>query len=303
MDALVSVFQTVRVGSVRMVEIEGARPWSLRVEQTEGGAFHWIARGSAVLSVDGLAPASIEGTRGIVLPHGHPHSLYDGTSTAASLMELLSRSGLGAAHRLGRGAPCATLISGVFRIDASCEHPLMAGLPAVLPLDAEETRGLAWLGQGLRSAVCQLAPADAEEQAIRNHLADVLLIRSMGSYLRASSGDGRARLLASVDPHVGAALRLIHEQPTEPWTVAGLAARVGMSRSAFASRFAEVVAEPPGHYITRSKLRRAALLLRSSALGIAEVASRVGYSSEAAFSKAFKRWSGAPPSAYRRTTR
>ncbi len=105
------------------------------------------------------------------------------------------------------------------------------------------------------------------------------------------------------DPHVGAAMRLIHEQPAEPWTVATLAARVGLSRSGFALRFAELVGEPPMRYLTRWRLQKAAEMLGDDARSIAEVAERAGYDSESAFNKAFKRTLGVAPGAYRRRIR
>jgi AraC-like DNA-binding protein len=101
------------------------------------------------------------------------------------------------------------------------------------------------------------------------------------------------------DPQVGAALGLIHREPEREWTVAGLAAEVGMSRSPFAAKFAELVGEPPLAYLTAWRMQVAAGLLRDG-LPVAEVAARVGYESEAAFSRAFKRWRGESPSAYRR---
>ena len=100
---------------------------------------------------------------------------------------------------------------------------------------------------------------------------------------------------------MGGALRIIHERPDERWTVATLAAKVGMSRSAFAARFTRVVGESPLQYLTRWRLQKAAGLLRDGSSGLAEIAARVGYESDAAFNKAFKRWMGTTPGAYRRS--
>ena len=254
MDALASVFHSVRVGSVRMVQIEGAGSWSLRVEQTDGGVFHWLKGGGGVLHVEGSAPVPIRGTRAILLPHGQAHSLRDGTCAPVSLVELLSQSSLNANPVIGVGDPSVTLVSGLFRMDASCDHPLLAALPGVILLAADEARDLGWLEMALQHAARRSDSGEPGNQAICNRLADVLLVRLVASYLSALGGDGEERLHALVDPHVGAALRMIHEQPAHAWTVAGLAARVGMSRSAFAARFAELVAEPPAHYIARCRM-------------------------------------------------
>jgi AraC-like DNA-binding protein len=96
---------------------------------------------------------------------------------------------------------------------------------------------------------------------------------------------------------------MIHEKPAEMFTVAGLAHAVGMSRSAFASQFTRLVGEPPLHYVARWRMLKAGLLLKDNKLTLAEIAATVGYESEAAFSKAFKRWSGQSPGYYRRESR
>src|SRR5207237_7021539 len=112
--------------------------------------------------------------------------------------------------------------------------------------------------------------------------------------------DEKSWLAALVDPHVGPALKSIHEKPAEPWTVADLASRAGMSRSSFAAHFAKVVGEAPIEYLIRWRLRKAAGMLRMGTAGIAEIAANVGYDSEAAFSKAFKRCIRVSPGAIRR---
>ena len=112
-----------------------------------------------------------------------------------------------------------------------------------------------------------------------------------------------APLRALVDPQIGEALGLIHQRPDQPWTVEAFASRVGMSRSAFAARFARLVGEPPLTYLTRWRMDRATRLLRETQAGLNEIAARVGYEAEAAFNKAFKRWIGTPPGAYRHSVR
>jgi len=117
----------------------------------------------------------------------------------------------------------------------------------------------------------------------------------------AQSADGATGWLrAVVDPQIGGALGLMHEKPEERWTVEALASRAAMSRSAFAARFAHLVGEPPLTYLTRWRMQKATRLLRSEHASLGEVASRVGYETEAAFSKVFKRWTGVAPGTYRR---
>jgi len=132
-------------------------------------------------------------------------------------------------------------------------------------------------------------------------LCDALFVYILRSHLATLPPTEPNWLRALVEPHVGAAIEAIHADPAAAWTVGGLAAHVGMSRSAFAARFAQAVGEGPMQYLTRRRLQRAAAMLRRNETGIAQVATRSGYSSEAAFSKAFKRAVGITPGAYRRT--
>ncbi len=135
-----------------------------------------------------------------------------------------------------------------------------------------------------------------------SRLADILLVQAIRAYIaRTDCKEHGLRALA--DPYIGKALGLIHEQPAEPWTVEGLAAAVAMSRSGFAARFTALVGEPPLEYLARWRMTKAAQFLRESNLSMIEVAGHVGYQSEASFNRAFKRWEGVAPGAYRRHRR
>ena len=133
-----------------------------------------------------------------------------------------------------------------------------------------------------------------------SRLADVLFIQIVRGHLATLDPEASGWLSALGDAQIGAALGLIHESPESAWTVQSLASSAGMSRSAFASRFTRLVGEPPLHYLTRWRMQKAQSLLRDGRASLSDVAARVGYDSEAAFSKAFKRAVGAAPGAYRR---
>jgi len=135
---------------------------------------------------------------------------------------------------------------------------------------------------------------------IVSRLADILFVQAIRAHVAARGADAKGWLRALSDQQIGKALSLIHERPNAPWSVETLADEVAMSRSAFAARFSELVEEPPLTYLTRWRMQRASKLLRTSDDTIATVASKVGYDAEAAFSKAFKRWMGSAPGAFRR---
>jgi AraC-like DNA-binding protein len=136
-------------------------------------------------------------------------------------------------------------------------------------------------------------------QSVVNRLVQIVFIRAVQAYAATMPQTQGDSLAALMDPAIGPALKLMHEQPEAPWSVASLAKEVNMSRSAFAARFAALAGQPPLRYLLQCRMDRACGLLRDRRLGIKEIAARVGYASVAAFSNAFKRWAGAAPGAYR----
>ena len=136
--------------------------------------------------------------------------------------------------------------------------------------------------------------------AIVTRFADVIVLQAIRTHLASMPLDERRWARALTDDKLCAALRLLHEHPEKPWTVAELARRAATSRSALAVRFATLIGEPPLQYLTRLRMHRAERLLRANGASLAEIASSVGYATEAAFSRAFKRAAGVAPGAYRR---
>ena len=157
-----------------------------------------------------------------------------------------------------------------------------------------------WLEANLQFIASEMASGEPGFETIVSRLADILVVQAVRAHVAQTGGGCKGWLRTLIDPQIGRALSLIHEKPEDDWTVESLASKVGMSRSAFAARFAQLVEERP--YLTRWRMQKASRLLETSPAGVAEVAKRVGYDAEAAFSKAFKRWIGVAPDAYRRTS-
>jgi AraC-like DNA-binding protein len=192
------------------------------------------------------------------------------------------------------------LLCGAYLLDRSRTHPLLDDLPAVLHLPARVGRH-----PGLRAAVDLLGDEVERRRpgadAMVTALLDVLLLQILRAWLdeRAEQPSGWAAALA--DGPVGSALRAVHGDPAHPWSVQELAGRAGLSRSAFARRFAALVGRPPLAYLTWWRMTLAARELRDGDAPLAAVARRVGYASEFAFAHAFKREIGTAPGAFRRT--
>jgi transcriptional regulator GlxA family with amidase domain len=171
----------------------------------------------------------------------------------------------------------------------------------VLHVKGDAGTTVRWLEASLPFVASEMASGEPGFETIVSRLADILVVQAVRAHLAQTGGGCKGWLKALIDPQIGRALSLIHEKPEDDWTVESLASKVGMSRSAFAARFAQLVEAPPLTYLTRWRMQKASRLLETSHAGVAEVAKRIGYDAEAAFSKAFKRWIGVAPGAYRRT--
>jgi AraC-like DNA-binding protein len=194
----------------------------------------------------------------------------------------------------------AYLICGCFRFTDVRGDKLLAALPAVIHVRSEQTTAGPWLAQTIGLLADEASAERPGAATVVNRLCDALFVYVLRSHLACLPADETTWLRALVDPQIGSALRLIHAEPSAPWTVAKLAAGAGMSRSAFAARFTDLVGEAPIAYATRWRLRTAAIALRGTRRDVADVAASAGYESTAAFSKAFRRLMGQPPAAYRR---
>ena len=206
----------------------------------------------------------------------------------------------GGIFHYGGGGALTTIIGGCFAVEDAEPVRLISALPAVIHVKGDRGTPVQWLEASLHFVASEMAAGQPGAQTVVSRLADILFVHAVRAYLAESGQDAKGWLRGLLDPQIGHALALIHQRPEAPWTVQSLATAVGMSRSAFASRFSELVEEPPLAYLTRWRMHKASRLLAGGTSGIGEVASRVGYEAEAAFSKAFKRWVGHAPGAYRR---
>jgi AraC family transcriptional regulator, alkane utilization regulator len=306
-DVLTDVLETVRVGAACYGRVEAAAPWGIGVDADEEDAkFHVVLSGDCWLDVEGQETIHLSGGDLVAVPHGHAHTLRDVPGSPIRPLAELITAPTGKCQSSiitgGEGAT-ATLVTGSFHFEDRRNNPLLSVLPPVIVLPGEMSRNVHWLEPTLKFIACEAASGRPGAQTVVSRLADVLFIQIVRGYLATLPPGASGWLGALGDSQIGAALGLIHQSPELDWTVQSLAARVAMSRSAFASRFARLVGEPPLAYVTRWRMQKAAGLLRQSSATLAEIAERVGYDSEAAFSKAFKRAVGSAPGAYRRAAK
>lgn len=297
MDVLTDVLNTLHLRSSLYCRSELGAPWGLHFLPLPGAVFHVLQRGSGYLCLpDEARLYPLHEGEVVVLPRGEEHTLLD-TPAAPIFRDLrLDQWGECALMRWS-DEPTVTVLCGVFGFEHR-GHPLLELLPRVVHIPRATGRAF--------DSLLHLMAAEAEASrpgkvAALHRLADLLCIEFIRHWVEAHAR-GAGWLGALRDRHIGQALALIHRHPARAWTVEALAGEVALSRSAFAARFTALVGEPPLRYLTRWRMRLAALWLKHETWGMGEVARRAGYESDVAFSKAFKREVGVSPGAYRRIT-
>lgn len=309
MDVLTDVVESVRVKSAVYGRWEFSAPWGLAMDGWPGHAcFYVMSRGTAWIDVEGLAtPVHVAGGDFVLLAKSQRHVIKDSAETPARpaadvLGRCPARRGCqpGGVFEYGGGGARSTLVHGCFGF-AEVDNPLISALPPVIHVAGDQGPSRQWLESSLQCMAAEMASGQLGAETIVGRLADILLVQALRAHVVQGGDTVRGWLRALMDPQMSQALDAMHERPSEAWTVESLASRVAMSRSAFAARFAEVVGEPPLTYLTRWRMYRAGRLLATSHARIHEIATQVGYDTESAFNKAFKRWMGVAPSVYKKS--
>ena len=301
MDGLSEILEAGRLrGTVFSKAVLGA-PWSIDSGPLRAGVFHAVVEGRAILCV-GDDELSLPAGSAVFLPHGARHVMTSDSALTPVLASDVTREapdGGPSTMVLDGGGSVTRLICGHIWFEHSRAHPLLSVLPAAIRVRA--TDNASWLDSTVRLIDHELSQGRPGSSMLISRLSDVLLVNALRHWVverGAEQGAGWIRGLS--DPQIAKALTCVHREPAAAWTVETLARRAGMSRSAFAARFAELVGESPSRYLTQWRMHLAARALRERASeSMAEIAESVGYASEHAFSKAFKRTLGVTPSAFR----
>ncbi|MGW3660875.1 AraC family transcriptional regulator [Streptomyces sp. NPDC005151] len=310
MDILTEALASMRTGRPTSIRTDGRAPWGLRLPSVAGAGFHVVLHGTCWLvpleqTGPHLEPVALGPGDVVFLRDGRGHILADHPSTpAAEARPDQFRNGppIGSVQ-LGGDGPRTSLLCGNYHLDQGRPHALVRQLPAMIHLPARHGRHpeLAAAVQLLRS---ELDHPQIGSDGIVPALVDSLLLYILRAWLQdqpATAAEGWAAALS--DPAVAPALAAMHDDPSAQWTVESLAVRAGLSRAAFARRFATLVGEPPLSYLKHWRMTRAAKLLREADVPLSTVAAQAGYGSEFAFGKAFKREYGLAPGNYRRRAR
>jgi AraC-like DNA-binding protein len=306
-DVVSDVLRAVRLGAEVFGRFELSAPWGLRVPATPDHlSFYVIARGGAWLEIERSRQLALSAGDVVLLPHGQAHVLRDPGRGARTIREAIAvgcpRPTQVEPVRFGGGGPVTALVAGAFRFAAPARSVLLETLPSVLHVAAGEATTSPQLAAAVQLILAESAAPGPGSTLLSARLAEILLVHALRVHASAH-GEEKQGLCALADPGIGASLRMMHAQSADPWTVETLARAVGMSRSAYAARFSQLVGEAPLQYLTRWRMTQAAELLREGDESVPAIAERVGYRNAAAFMKAFTRIEGVGPGAYRRNRR
>lgn len=264
---------------------------------------HVVIDGEAMVQVGGETVTLKAGDLAF-LPRGEAHligSSLDGTATSLSALVKQPIAGELAPIALGGDGPATRWVA----LASSCERhladPLINALPSLVKVEIGNAAAFTWLVDALGLTLSASAAPPVGASAERNRIAELVIIEALSRHVYWLAPGGRGWLAGLGDRFVGRALALVHGRPGEPWTVEKLGRQVGLSRSALAERFSDVMGEPIFTYLTRWRLHLAAEYLLTTQRGIEAIAHEAGYESAGAFSAAFKRVFGKPPSVWRRS--
>lgn len=284
-------------------------PWGLSLPpMAECLWFHVVTAGAGWIEVttandQTLPPFAVREGDLVVVPHGLGHTMYseEGVATPSVLdmpqhhvtdqYALLSVEGDG---------PLTTAICGGVRFEHPAARHLVDALPPVIHIRSADGQHSEWLGSTLRLMAIEASELRPGGEAVITRLSDILVIHAIRAWIESEAETAGGWLGALADPQVGQAISAVHAEPERPWTVALLASEVGMSRSAFAARFTELVGETAMAYVARWRMHVATDRLREGSVSVAVIARDLGYESEASFSRAFKRVVGTTPGRVRR---
>jgi AraC-like DNA-binding protein len=265
-------------------------------------AYHYVTEGRCVLEVEGHPAMEVRAGEIVLLTRNDPHRLGSGPNArVVSAHQLIEPAASGGLARIvhGGGGERTRILCGFLGTQAP-DPPIASVLPPALTVGVDAGTAGAWIESSFRFASQELAAGRHGSPTVLARLAELLFIEAVRRHVASLPREHRGWLAGLRDPIVGRALALLHGQKARRWTVPELAREAGASRSAFAERFASLIGESPMRYLARQRLRVAAGRLRGGGGSVASVAVDVGYESEAAFSRAFKREFGKSPAAWRK---
>jgi AraC-like DNA-binding protein len=315
MDAFSEILSGVKLNGAVFFSAEFSAPWgftspaSNQMEATRGLGpahvllYHLLIDGGAVVELTDGQSIRLDPGDVVIFPHGDPHHMSSGPDASRpfpnyGITAKIKAHDLSPLHA-GGGGDTSRFVCGYMACDPYLSRPILNGLPPVFKVNIRTDRSGHWLENSIMHLLEEAASGRVGSEAMLAKLSEALFVDTLRRYVAGLPDQQIGWLAGARDPIVGKSLGLLHGRIAHPWTIADLADEVGISRSALVERFTRYLAEPPMTYLTRWRLQLAARSLEKTSRGVAEIAAGVGYESEAAFNRAFKREFGLPPGRYR----
>jgi len=319
MDAFSEILSGIKLNGAVFFNADFSAPWGFAAPASQALApalapgaphlviYHFVIDGGAIARIADGPSITLEPGDVVIFPHGDPHILTSGAGSAEPLQTYAITQKVMTRDltplRAGGGGETTRFVCGFMACDPHLSRPILNGLPPIFKVNIRTDRSGHWLESSILHLVEEAASGRVGSEAMLAKLSEALFVDTLRRYVVSLPEQQTGWLAGARDPVVGKSLGLMHRRVAHPWTIAELANEVGLSRSALAERFTRYLSEPPMTYLTRWRLQLAARALARTPKGVAEIASEVGYESEAAFSRAFKREFGLPPARYRREQR
>jgi AraC-like DNA-binding protein len=314
MDALSQTLRVVRLVGAIFLHGRFTAPWCYQSPHADTAApmleptaervviFHFVTEGECWVELGDQPPVHLMAGDAVIFPQGDAHRMGSQPGLPAAsgtrLHEVLARRPRLLAY--GGGGATTKLVCGYLACDARLARMLLAGLAPIVKVNVRGSNAGVWLEASLRYALAEARSPRPGGHGVLAKLAEVLFIEVLRIHMN-EQANGRTGWLAGVnDRIVGAALRALHAEPARPWTLEELARVAGTSRSVLAERFAQLVGQAPMQYLAQWRMLLASNLLARSNAPLARIAEEVGYQTDTAFSRAFRREYGMPPAAWRR---
>jgi len=315
-DALSDLLKTVRLTGATFFDIEGHDPWAICspapssiLPKVLPGAdhlisYHVVTAGRCFARIIGDEAIPMEAGEVVVFTRSDPHIMSSHPDLQADppTADVLDIATAGRMpfyiNCAGGGSRSVRLVCGYLACNALPFNPLLEALPPVIKAGDPRGEG-GWLGQFIRLAVSEAAEKRAGSETVLTKLSELMFVDVLRRYVESLPPQETGWLAGLRDPHLSKALALIHDRPAHNWTVEALAKESALSRTVLAERFTKIVGMPPVHYLAKWRMQIASELLSAGKGNVASIAAEIGYESEAAFSRAFKKMIGVPPSAWR----
>jgi AraC-like DNA-binding protein len=315
MDALSAALNSVRMTGAIFFNAICTAPWGFAVPALKDVAhalapgterlvsYHLVTEGRGFVGFEGETAVPIEAGDILIIPHGDPHTVTNGSpSTLIDSGQSLGNflAGTLRTMRVGGGGEVTHFVCGYFGCDRHADRLFLAGLPKIIKIGVRGDAAGAWLESSVRHLVAEAELERPGQSVLLSKMAEALFIETLRRYMELLPPEQTGWLAGARDSIVGAALALMHQDPCRTWTLGELAGEAATSRSVLAERFTHFVGESPMSYLARWRLQLAARRLQATRQTVIQIAAEVGYESEAAFNRAFKREFGLPPAQYRK---